>query len=362
MKVRWILVSALVASIASVAEAAGTQPVTWAGNWGGRFTHECRQVNGVPDPVVFTKSAGGHDCMVISAEMYIPGLTDADADPCLIRAEVETDISTNGGPLATPVTYPLVRDTRVGNNYRYLWDAGLFVARADRGDYHYRFRFSTDDGATWFTIGRSGGPDGGAYRSLLVRNDSQDLTFCGDTNNWEGPFNVFPACTDYLPAHQYNASYCELYVDGFGRGTFNHNQAFGEWLETYIRVREQDGDVLNVGMYVDAVEPDGLRTGSLSLAQEVQPGLWRTGYTVARRVFSPEGDEIIRSDVHSFAIFVDVLRPSGEVTRLWQSNGGANYTVDQLFSEPGYSQNIGSGSIEWVQEPSLIFSQKASCR
>lgn len=62
--------------------------IGWAGNWGMYLSHACIYYAGADNPFVFDNSGIGHDCQIISAEVWIPGVTDVGADPSLIRAQV----------------------------------------------------------------------------------------------------------------------------------------------------------------------------------------------------------------------------------------------------------------------------------
>jgi hypothetical protein len=337
--------------------------VGWTGNWGGRFNHACDQVNGLVNPVVFTKSSLGHNCMVVNAEVWVEGLTNVNGDPRAILAQVETDIGFSGGPLAQVTTYDLSYDTRVGNNYRFAWNLNEHVGRADRGDYRFRFRFSANNGATWTTMGTDNSDN---FRTLLVRNDSQDVdqvSYCDDIERWEGAFQHRPDCMTYphpLPALNFPATNCEFYINALGDGSWSHNQSHAYWLEAYVSVGPQQGEVLNVGM-LTRYRVVGEQTVRMlhSLGRAIQPNYYLTGFTSHQ-------NDLFNYDVVDFAFYMDVQRPDGgSVVRLWQSNGGANYTRLSGFPEggqfPPYVQNIGSGSIAYANEGAPFFDQKHAC-
>jgi hypothetical protein len=344
------------------------RPVGWAGNWGGRFTHACDHVPSLPDPVIFTKSSLGHDCMTVTAEVWVEGLTDRNGDPRALTAQVETDIGYSGGPLAQPTTYPLTYDTRVGNNYRFAWNVNENVARADRGDYKYRFRFSGDGGGTWYVIGKGPGPAGGEWRSLLVRNDSTDtpqVSHCEGISTWQGPTNVLPSCISYDVAENHNATNCELYVNALGDGSLSHNGSAARWIEAYIRVAPQQGQMLNVGMLTRHRAPAGNLAESFSMGMQIEPNYWLTGVTTARSGPGTENGGAFTLEVVDFSFFIDVRRPTGNVVRLWQSGGGANYTLGACYPDdpryPPFVKSIGIGSIRYANEGVSLFDQKRVC-
>ena len=52
------------------------------------------------------------------------------------------------------------------------------------------------------------------------------------------------------------------------------------------------------------------------------------------------------------AVFLDVRRPEGQVERLWQSAGGANYTVEEIFAvirnrieDTGLLEQLSAGAV-----------------
>ena len=336
--------------------------VGWAGNWGRYVTHACYHEPGVPDPVVFTKSAAGHDCMTLTAEVWVEGLTDKGGAPSAILAQVRTDVGYSGGPLGTPVTYPLAFDGKVGNNYRYAWHVEQHVGMVDRDDYTYQFRFSADGGKTWKTLANEDHPDKG-WRDLHVRLDSTDVEaveFCDGLQTWSNPSNSYPACVAYQPDLNASASYCELYVNALGDGQWSHTGATMQWLEAYVKTPPQEGVVLNVGMWTRYADEGGAEHEIVSLGSQIEPDYWLTGFTYAK---SSPGAEAMATwvTVEAFAFFVDVLRTTGDVDRLWQSNGGANYTLADTFAVPGYSKGIGSGDIEYADESVPLFDQKHAC-
>lgn len=341
------------------AECPQDRPVGWAGRWGAYVTHACYWQEGVPDPVTFRKSSVGHDCMDLTADVWVAGVTDAGGNPDALLAEVETDIAFSGGPLEATTTYRLSFDQRAGNDFRYKWSLGEHVARADRGDYRYRFRFSADGGRTWTTLGTG---EGDGWRRLLVRNDSQDtddVEYCDGLQLWTGSTGTYPHCVDYQPDAPYDATNCEFYVNAFGRGQLSHNGAWARWVEAWVSVAPQQGTPLGVGLWVRYHDAQGQPGERFSFGNEVEPGYWLTGFTDGRNIPGGVADPDVTID--AFAFFLDVRRPTGEVVRLWQSAGGANYTLEETFAAPGYVHGIGVGSIEYADESVPLFAAKHAC-
>lgn len=347
-------------------------PVGWAGGWGGYFTHACTLKSGLSDPVLFTKSALGHDCMSVTAEVYVPGVTDKDANPGAVLAQVETDIGYGGGPLATKAVYPLGFDGKVGNNFRFAWNTSQLVGMANKGDYKFRLRFSADGGATWFVLGKgdtgvlAGDPKlpEPQWRNLWVRNDSTDVgevKYCDSLALWDGPSNSWPTCITWQPAVHKDASNCQLYVNSIGRGSFSHNGTFMNWLEVYLPVAAppSGGQVLGAGMWIRYLDGAGKKQEAWLLGKQIEPGYWRSGFTYER---GGPGAPTFKYTVEDFAFFADVAPVSGAVTRFWQSGGGQNYTQASVWTKQGFLLGIGSGSIEYAEESVALFDAKKSCK
>jgi hypothetical protein len=172
--------------------------------------------------------------------------------------------------------------------------------------------------------------------------------------SWSSSTNIFPAALDYEVDANYDAHHCELFLNAFGRGSFSNGGFSHEWLESYLSVPAQDGEILNVGMFVvTGSRSDG---NYVMLAQEIEPAYWETGFTFESNT-NPAHDH----SVESFAFFVDVERPSGTIVRLWQSGQGANYDLDEAFALPAFVLGIGGGAIHYANEGSALFDQKRVC-
>lgn len=168
-----------------------------------------------------------------------------------------------------------------------------------------------------------------------------------------------PACLSYDLAAQYDAEFCEFYVEGFGDGLVGHYGIIYRWLLGYLRVGPQDGEVLNTGLYTrfrdDATGQPGQR---FSLGIPEGEGLWRVGipYEVARGPFACD------RTIEEFAFFLDVRRPSGEVVRLWQSRHGANYRWNDAFTPTPTREYIPYGNIQWADATAGVFDSREACR
>ncbi|TNF38615.1 MAG: hypothetical protein EP329_00090 [Deltaproteobacteria bacterium] len=337
------------------APASCPQPATvgWAGNFGAYRAHDCHWVGDLDDPARFEKSGLGHDCMVITADVWVAGVTDSGAPSSAVLAEVETDLGGPGGPLATPERIALGFDGLEGHDFRFRWNLSQLMSLADRGDYRFRFRFSADGGASWTTIGA----DDGGWRTLAIRDDSRDVQVCGGVSRWYSQSTVSDACLDAPPTAHADAS-CELWVERFARGQWSHGGTTLAWLEATLRV-DPDADVVTAGMWVEGVDGGGAGFQRLSLGSESAPGTWATGFTTAHTGLGTGTFGAV--EVTAFAFFVDVRDAGGAVTRFWQSGHGANYTVDGTFASPGQTQSLGSGSLELAPASAPLYESRNSC-
>jgi hypothetical protein len=189
-------------------------------------------------------------------------------------------------------------------------------------------------------LARGGGKADGGARALAVRS-------------WDGPTNVFPAELASVDAN-YDASHCELFVNGFGRGSFSNGGASATWLEAWISVPPQDGEILDVGMFVSTSGAGD--SNWVMLGELVEPDYWRTGFTIERNF--PAESHVV-DDV---AFFVD-REVDGEVVRLWQSARGVNFDVEQTFLlPPSDTVGIGGGAVVYANEGAPVFDQKHACR
>jgi len=181
--------------------------------------------------------------------------------------------------------------------------------------------------------------------------------------NTEDPRMVHmqPYCLPYDLAAQADARHCEFHVDGFGDGHMGHYGIPFAWLVAYLRVGATDGDVLNAGMYTRFRDrATGLDGERFSIGMVVSPGVWKTG--IAYGVTGFQGVQPVDLEVGSFAFFVDVRRPGGDVIRFWQSRGGANFGLADAFGLPGTKEYIPYGNIVWAADASAVLESRAACR
>ena len=133
-------------------DSAAPAPVKWAGDWGNGFSRECNHRDGIAEPTTIDSWIMQRACMFVDADVYIPGLTDVNASPSKVLAQVQ--VSVDG---AEPTTSWLSHEGRVGNNYRFRWNMPRQeLQNTSWSTLAYTFRFSTD-GVNWYTIGQSDG-------------------------------------------------------------------------------------------------------------------------------------------------------------------------------------------------------------
>lgn len=157
-----------------------------------------------------------------------------------------------------------------------------------------------------------------------------------------------PYCVGYDLAAQTDAHNCELALDGIGNGLMGHYGIPFDWLLVYLRTQ---GDVLNAGVYTRYHDGD-VSGQRFSLGRKVADNIWETGFTYhSTGPYGPGFDHTI----DDFAFFADVRRPTGEVVRLWQSRGGANYRWGDAFTLPTTPEGISYGTIRWADHNSPVF-------
>ncbi|MEX1364120.1 MAG: hypothetical protein AB1Z98_13415 [Nannocystaceae bacterium] len=139
--------------------------ITWAGNWGRVWGAGCFYLPDLPDPVVVDHTSFGSDCTIITAEVWIPGVTDVDGNEALIRRDILIEDPT--GVVDDQISWSYFE--RVGNNYRFglnFQSGGWFTQPYGTYDLRVRFSYGDMNEGCWYTIGLAGGPDGGAPRTL----------------------------------------------------------------------------------------------------------------------------------------------------------------------------------------------------
>jgi hypothetical protein len=184
---------------------------------------------------------------------------------------------------------------------------------------------------------------------------------CQDTETWASEYGGTPACVGYTLDEQVDATNCELFLGGIGDAYMGHYGIPFQWLEAYLTVRPQDGQLLNAGMLTRYTDKNtGVRHQRFSLGQAVDGATWKTGFTYLAS--APQGAGVWSYDVAQVAFFVDVRRPSGAVVRLWQSHGGANYSWDDLFGAGTNDTAIPYGHVTWANDGAPVFDQKHSCQ
>ncbi|MGC4114575.1 MAG: DUF6209 family protein [Myxococcales bacterium] len=183
---------------------------------------------------------------------------------------------------------------------------------------------------------------------------------CQGVESWTNHYGGTEACLAYSVDAHYSATHCELYVDGFGRGHEGHYGIANDWVEAWIVVGPQQGEVLNVGQltrYVDNSVANGPSRERFSLGTPVD-GKWKTGFTFVTTAMNGNHNYT----VEKVAFFVDVRRPDGQVVRLWQSRDGANYSLDDAFGAGTTVQYIPYGNVQWANDGAGIFDTRRSCR
>ncbi len=200
---------------------------------------------------------------------------------------------------------------------------------------------------------------GANYRFAVAPPPEADP--CFGLATWQDRYHSSPTCPDYTIDAHHDATHCELFLDGLGDGYEGHYGIPFRWLDAYLSVPPAAGEVLGAGLWVDTFDhTDATEGWQVVFGQAVEPGVWHTGYTYLFSGYM--GDGSYRRSVRAFASFVDLRRPSGEVVRLWQSRGGANYVWADAFGLPTVTEWIPYGRVEWANAGAPVFAPKRSCQ
>jgi hypothetical protein len=184
---------------------------------------------------------------------------------------------------------------------------------------------------------------------------------CADTLRFTNNYGGLPACTMYSITQHADATNCEFYLSAFGHVYEGHYGIPFEWLEAYLVVNPQQGELLNAGMFVRYTDTkDGSTHGRSVLGALKDGNTWKTGFTYnSTAIMSIPG---YRYQVDQVAFFIDVRRPSGEVVRLWQSHCGANYSWDDAFGAGTIPASIPYGNAAWAGDSATIFDSRRACQ
>ena len=187
---------------------------------------------------------------------------------------------------------------------------------------------------------------------------TQQGTFCENVESWNGAPNHFPACLSEVSMN-FDANNCEFFIDSFGRGEFSNSGPTYRWIQASLIVAPQDGLLQEAGMMVHTLNSD---TGEIekwyAVGTETSPSVYLLGFTYEQAGVSTGG---FSYEVVDFAFFIDVKRATGEVVRLWVSDGGANYDLDQAYAVAGREEPLGGGTLEYADGSVILFDQKRAC-
>jgi hypothetical protein len=185
---------------------------------------------------------------------------------------------------------------------------------------------------------------------------------CADHETWTSIHGGEPTCVGYDVAAHADASGCELYLEGFGHGYEGHYGIPFEWLVGYLRAAPAWGEVVGAGMLTRYRDPrDGELHARFSLGAPAAPGVWKTGFTYLATSFGGPGGGYAYG-IEQVAFFADVRRPAGDVVRVWQSRGGANYGWGDAFSLPTTTEYIPYGNVQWANDAAGVYDARNACR
>jgi hypothetical protein len=185
---------------------------------------------------------------------------------------------------------------------------------------------------------------------------SADTTVSTSIYRWDSGQQT-PTTIGYTPTANFDASHCELWVNGFGNGNFENGGFTNNWIEAYISAPRPGDKLLNVGLFVRAAGRDGRVTQNIVLGSPIATSYYATGF------YFTSTSQKVDLTVRDFAFFVDVERPSGQIVRLWQSAGGHNYGMTETFAlPPSGTKELGGGEVVYANEAAQLFDQKHACR
>jgi hypothetical protein len=204
----------------------------------------------------------------------------------------------------------------------------------------------------------------GANYTFAIAPAADDAR-CKDVERWSAvnsdvPYRTSPTCLDYQVTRNHGSSHCELYLSGIGHGYTGHYGIPNRWVEAYLRVGPIQGELLGVGIWARTRDKDSGKTGQrFVLGRQVSGDTWQTGLITLRSGYMGAGG--FAYDIEALAFFVDVRRSTGEIVRLWQSNGGANYSMSDAFGLPTSTKSIPYGNIQYADPAAAIFDTQRSC-
>jgi len=223
----------------------------------------------------------------------------------------------------------------------------------------------------WFRNYTGAGSSCEAWDSNYGKNYSYSVSpplsdpRCKDIELWTSvhsdvPYAAVPHCLAYTVDKNVNADSCELYLSGFGEGYVGHYGIPNHWLEAYLTVGPQQGQLLGAGMYTRYYDPAKNETGErFGIARQIDAATWQAGFFHQKTGYMGSGS--FSYTVKAMAFFIDVRRPSGEVVRLWQSRHGANYDWNDAFGQPTSTTYIPYGNIQYAGSQAGILDVKRAC-
>ena len=232
---------------------------------------------------------------------------------------------------------------------------GVPMNSAERRELQVAIPVGATSAAIWFKNYSGAGNFCETWDSNLGANYSYgiapaaDDARCKDVERWSAvnsdvPYTTTSTCVDYEVVSHHAASHCELYLSGIGHGHMGHYGIPNRWVEAYVRVGAQQGELLGVGMWARTRDKESGKIGQrFVLGRQVSTDTWQTGLMTLRSGYMGAGG--FAYDIEQLAFFVDVRRPTGEVVRLWQSNNGANYSMNDAFGLSTSTKSIPYGNI-----------------
>lgn len=157
----------------------------------------------------------------------------------------------------------------------------------------------------------------------------------------------------YVPHHNYDANFGEFEVESFARGQIDHESGSQRWIDAWIKTKHlSQFRLLGTGLYLVYKECSEIHTvQDFLLAEKVTEDrsgfeVWKVSFVLERLI--PSGFKVTKRDLLEFAFFMDLENSSGEITRLWKSKAGKNFTLSDVFFETGEIRNLSCGKLEFA--------------
>jgi hypothetical protein len=180
----------------------------------------------------------------------------------------------------------------------------------------------------------------------------------------------------YEIEQHYQANNCEFYVEVFGLGDYMQGTDTFQSIDIDLRVNDRDlteqkdtvlaasAEVLKK-TFAAALNEQGQPVLMVSetkialpMAEHLSGSLYKMRHSFARVTESMSSYE----EVRGLAFYIDVERKDGSIVRLWQTNNGRLFSIDEIFRDPpAFEHSVGIGVIRYPAASSPVYYQRHAC-